>query len=101
MILIEPYTEQAARWPAEGRHILAQADADTVFVYPDAWAAAINRSDVRLQWDPDHDPYGGKLPRRAIQLGLRGAMLAAFGQREILEVIDMTGFVAERLRLAG
>ena len=26
---------------------------------------------VRLQWDPDHDPRGDKLRRRAIQLGLR------------------------------
>ena len=26
---------------------------------------------VRLQWDPDHDPHGDKLRRRAIQLGLR------------------------------
>ncbi|XP_022085613.1 uncharacterized protein LOC110976553 isoform X2 [Acanthaster planci] len=27
---------------------------------------------VRLQWDPDHAPNGGKEDRRAIQLGLRG-----------------------------
>src|SRR5262245_66318983 len=38
---------------------------------PDEWTAAINRSQVRLQWDPDHDPHGHKLPRRALQLGLR------------------------------
>lgn len=29
------------------------------------------KSDVRLQWDPDHSPAGGPLIRRAIQLGLR------------------------------
>ena len=60
----------------------------------DEWAAAVARSEVRLQWDPDHDPRGVPLPRRAIQLGLRGSVLEAFGNRELLEVIDMTGFVA-------
>jgi len=60
----------------------------------DEWKLAVERSEVRLQWDPDHDPNGKPLPRRAIQLGLRGSMLEGFGKRELLEVIDMTGFVA-------
>jgi hypothetical protein len=29
------------------------------------------KSSVRLQWDPDHDPTGAPEQRRAIQLGLR------------------------------
>ena len=62
----------------------------------DEWKAAVASSDVRLQWDPDHDPHGKPLSRRAIQLGLRGATLEAFGSRELLEVIDMTGFVAQQ-----
>ncbi|MHA3914651.1 DUF4291 domain-containing protein [Halovulum sp. GXIMD14793] len=61
-----------------------------------AWKAAIAASDVRLQWDPDHDPSGAALERRAIQLGLRGKVLKAFGTDEFLEVIDMTPFVAEQ-----
>jgi len=64
------------------------------------WEAAKARSDVRLQWDPDHGPTGAKLDRRAVQLGLRGATLRAFGQRELLEVIDLTDFVAEQRPLA-
>ena len=59
---------------------------------------------MRLQWDPDHGPRGDPLPRRAIQLGLRGSALEAFGARELLEVIDLTAFVAEqraRLLSAG
>jgi hypothetical protein len=62
----------------------------------DKWKAAVASSDVRLQWDPDHDPHGKPLSRRAIQLGLRGAALDAFGRRELLEVVDMTNFVAEQ-----
>jgi hypothetical protein len=60
------------------------------------WAAALARSDVRLQWDPDHLPTGEKCERRAIQLGLRGAALEAYGKREIIQIIDMSAFVAEQ-----
>jgi hypothetical protein len=172
----ERYVEQAKCWPAEGRHILAHHDAETILVYQayrpsigehairhgefgggfsyarmswikpnflwmmyrsgwgskegqeitlglrlrrqffdrilaqavasrldqadsttrEAWRAAVETSEVRLQWDPDHDPHGNALARRAIQLGLRGAVLAEFGKRELLEVVDMTAFVAEQ-----
>lgn len=176
----ELYVEQGARWPSEGKHILAHYDAKTIVVYQayrpsigahaikhsvfggdfsyarmswikpnflwmmyrsgwgtkegqeitlglrlrreffdgllaqavasswdpddqitqDEWKTAIARSDVRLQWDPDHDPHGKAVSRRAIQLGLRGAALDAFGKRELLEVIDMTEFVtAQRSQL--
>jgi len=63
------------------------------------WKASLATSNVRLQWDPDHDPHGNALARRAIQLGLRGPVLEAFGKRELLEVIDMTEFVAEQREL--
>ena len=67
-------------------------------VYADKaqWQQALAESSVRLQWDPDHDPSGAKQQRRAIQLGLRGETLAAFGKRELVEVIDLTAFVAEQ-----
>lgn len=60
------------------------------------WSKAVGGSNVRLQWDPDHDPAGAKQERRAIQLGLRGDVLEAFGTTELLEVIDLTAFVAEQ-----
>jgi Domain of unknown function (DUF4291) len=68
------------------------------------WRSALASSAVRLQWDPDHDPAGNPVARRAIQLGLRGPALEAFGKRELREVIDMSGFVAvqrERRASAG
>lgn len=68
----------------------------SLFGSHDKWAAAVARSDVRLQWDPDHLPTGEKCERRAIQLGLRGAALEAYGKREIIEIIDMSPFVAEQ-----
>lgn len=173
-LLTTPWTEQATRWPHEGRQMLAQHDAATVVVYqafrpeiadyavahqwfggpfslgrmswikpgflwmmyrcgwatmpgqervlavrlpraafdtvlasavpaghdpvryPDrqAWQAAVKASQVRVQWDPDHDPHGRPLPRRAIQLGLRGDVLAAYARAWPVEILDITGFVA-------
>jgi hypothetical protein len=60
------------------------------------YEAAGSSACVRVQWDPDHDPFGGKLERRAIQLGLRGEVLEEFGRRELVEVIDLSDFVAEQ-----
>jgi hypothetical protein len=60
------------------------------------WQAAIADSDVRLQWDPDHDPAGRPLARRAVQLGLRGESLRRYGTTELLAVADITGFVCEQ-----
>lgn len=174
MLQTEPYLDQTRAWPKQGRHVLAQFDADTVVVYqayrpaiarhvlthgtfggdflytrmswiktnflwmmyrsgwgskPDQevtlavrlrraffdsllaaavpstwdrrlyateadWSRAVGRSDVRLQWDPDHHPSGAKLERRAVQLGLRGEALDAYGRRELVEVIDLSAFVA-------
>lgn len=176
-----PYLEQLRRWPAAGRHILAQYDADTVVVYqayrpeigefaarhgrfgagwsrermswikpnflwmmyrcgwaakegqevvlaltlrrrgfdeilaaavpsghdarlfPDrsTWQAAVARSDVRLQWDPDHAPGGAKEQRRAIQLGLRGEVLRRFADEWLLSVEDLTPFVRAQRAHAG
>lgn len=57
-----------------------------------AWQAAVAASDVRLQWDPDHDPAGKPLARKAVQLGLRGAALRQYGEHP-LEIDDITDFV--------
>ena len=172
----ELYQSQQARWPAQGRHVLAQFDDERVIVYqaynarigrfaaahgyfggefrvgrmswvkpnflwmmyrsgwgtkPDqevtlavhlkraafdellrsavhssfvpevyrtdeAWRAAVATSDVRLQWDPDHAPDGEPVERRAIQLGLRGDVLRRYAREWLLEVEDISDFVAEQ-----
>ena len=61
-----------------------------------AWKAKVKRSEVRLQWDPDHSPSGGKLERRAIQLGLRGEALRLYGHEWIVAIEDISDFVAEQ-----
>ncbi len=53
----------------------------------------MEQKNVRLQWDPDHDPHGNKLTRRAIQLGMKEGVLESFGKREIVSIEDITPFV--------
>jgi hypothetical protein len=60
------------------------------------WEAAVKHSSVRLQWDPDHHPFGNKQERRAVQLGLRADALKAFATRELLEVINLSNFVEQQ-----
>lgn len=66
------------------------------FTTQEEWQAAVRESDVRLQWDPDHDPHGKPCFRRAVQLGLRGKTLEVYGRQEIVEIIDVSDFVAEQ-----
>ncbi len=67
-------------------------------VYPDeeAWQEQLHRTSVRLQWDPDHDPVGTKLERRAIQLGLGGDILKHYAHEWIMEIDDISPFVQQQ-----
>ena len=62
----------------------------------DEWKNILNQSEVRIQWDPDHDPFGNKLKRRAIQIGIKGNTLKEFGQKMILSIEDITPFVKKQ-----
>jgi Domain of unknown function (DUF4291) len=66
-----------------------------------AWRSAVSTSDVRLQWDPDHDPSGASVERRAIQLGLRGEVLAKYAKEWLLGIEDVSEFVLEQRENAG
>jgi Domain of unknown function (DUF4291) len=67
-------------------------------VYADkaAWETALQTSEVRLQWDPDHNPSGAKLQRRAVQLGMKGYILKQFCTEWIMSIEDITPFVLEQ-----
>jgi len=62
----------------------------------DAWEDAVAASNVRLQWDPDHDPSGRPVERRAVQLGLRGEVLVNFAREWIVKIENVTPFVREQ-----
>jgi hypothetical protein len=61
-----------------------------------AWQAAVAKSSIRLQWDPDHDPSGHPLARRAIQLGLRGEALARYAGEWLVRIEDVSPLVARQ-----
>jgi hypothetical protein len=60
------------------------------------WKQAIAQSSVRLQWDPNHDPAGNKVERRAIQLGLRDDVLARYAREWIIRIEDISSMVANQ-----
>lgn len=60
------------------------------------WKQGLNQSEVRLQWDPDHNPSGKAISRRAIQLGLRGEMLAPFKGEGVVRIENISQFVQEQ-----
>lgn len=62
------------------------------------WKRRVADSSVRLQWDPDHDPYGEKLPRKAIQIGVRGEEIEKYAKEDILEIKDISELVQEQRR---
>ncbi|MCF2873481.1 MULTISPECIES: DUF4291 domain-containing protein [unclassified Tenacibaculum] len=60
------------------------------------WQEEVKNSSIRLQWDPDHDPYGNKLERRAIQLGIRNEEIIQYATEDIIEIEDISDFVKEQ-----
>jgi hypothetical protein len=61
-----------------------------------AWSEAVRDSDVRLQWDPDHNPTGQPQERRAIQLGMRGRTLEKFATEWPMRIEDITPIVHQQ-----
>ena len=67
-------------------------------VYPtrDAWQTEVKRSNVRLQWDPDHAPGGTPVERRAVQLGLRASVLRRYAEEWTVKIADLAESVEEQ-----
>lgn len=85
---------------------IKQTDFDTILetmahatykqdVYGDvaAWNDALKTKEGRIQWDPDHNPKGVPVERRAIQLGMKDDILKQFGTRYCQRIDDITPFV--------
>ncbi|SMP05403.1 DUF4291 domain-containing protein [Chryseobacterium profundimaris] len=60
------------------------------------WQHQVKESSVRLQWDPDHDPFGNKQERRAVQIGLRNDFIKSFAKEDIILIEDISEFVREQ-----
>jgi hypothetical protein len=66
-----------------------------LFATRESWQQALTTTEVRLQWDPDHDPFGNKQLRKAIQLGMKGILLKKFATEWIVKIEDITPFVTK------
>ena len=54
------------------------------------WKKSVEKSDVRIQWDPEKDVQGNNLPYRSIQIGLRGQAVRDYVEKWIVQVEDIT-----------
>lgn len=66
-----------------------------LFATQQIWKDELDKTEVRLQWDPDHDPYGNKQERKAIQLGMKGNLLKKFCTEWVQKIEDITSFVKD------
>ncbi len=70
-----------------------------IYADKNEWQQDLAQKAGRLQWDPDHDPYGREIERRAIQVGLKGSLLQQFGREMIHSIENITGFVHEQKQI--
>ena len=54
------------------------------------WKEKLQRSPVRIQWDPERDIHMDKLGYRAIQMGLSGVAVRKYTDEWIQEIEDVT-----------
>lgn len=60
------------------------------------WHKKLKSSSVRLQWDPNHNPYGENLKRKAIQIGIRNETVQSYVKDDVLAIEDISEFVKEQ-----
>lgn len=69
---------------------------DRLGISREEWQDEVKTSSSRLQWDPDHDPFGAKQERRAIQIGLRNDLIRSFAKEDLILIENISEFVKEQ-----
>jgi hypothetical protein len=98
-MVIRPYLDMAATWPKSGRHILAQFDAETIYVYQ-AYRPSI------AQYAVEHQRFGGEfsysrmswIKPNFLWMMYRSGWATKEGQEHILAVRLKRSFFDELLR---
>jgi len=62
----------------------------TVYETYDQWKNALEKSEVRCQWDPERDIYGNPQKHRTIQLGIKGSIIKCYVYDWIVKISDIT-----------
>jgi len=74
---------------------LSHFDAD-VHASHEEWKETLQKSPVRIQWDPERDILLEKLPYRSIQIGLSGIAIEKYVNEWIVSITDVTS-LTERI----
>jgi len=77
-------------WLTILRHSVESTRNPQLYADEAAWRQALEASEVRHQWDPERHINGQKLERRAIQVGIRGAMVRAYVNEWIVQLEELT-----------
>jgi len=67
-----------------------------IYADHESWHNQLSASPAIIQWDPDHDPLGNKVGRKTIQIGLRNDFISNYARSWVLEIEDISTFVAEQ-----
>ena len=54
------------------------------------WKNALEKSEIRCQWDPERDIYGNPQRQRTIQLGISGTVVKRYVSDWIVKISDIT-----------
>ena len=84
-----PYLEQAARWPREGNHILAQYDDESVVVYQ-AYRSSVGR------FAAEHGYFGGDFSLSRMSW-IKPSLLGTVSIREVERLWPLNGLIPRRL----
>lgn len=68
---------------------LSHFEASVYLSYND-WKEKLNKSSVRIQWDPERSILLKPLPFRSIQIGISGIALELYLTKWIVEIVDIT-----------
>lgn len=68
-------------------------------VYPDAkkWRVLLDRSRVRVQWDPERDIMNNRMEYKSIQVGITKHLCEEYGKKWIVSIEDCTD-LARKIR---
>lgn len=92
-VLAIDITCEGFRWALENA-ALSHYDGKIHTSY-EQWKSQLNNSPVVIQWDPERDLQGNKLPYRSIQIGLKPVAVERYVNEWIQQITDITPVVKE------
>lgn len=92
-VLAIDITPEGFRWAIENAALSHYND--KVHANYEQWKSQLESSPVVIQWDPERDIQGNKLPCRSIQIGLKPQAVDRYVNNWIRSITDITPLVKE------